>query len=436
MSDNNMQWHRTLFIYLLLLAVAAFIQIQWQSTWGWIALACGAGVMLTLRRYQAYKVARWASAPINMPPPAHVGPWEPVVLALDRHIKQLETLLNESRENTTAIMAAAQALPVGILALDNHFSITWFNRAAREDLHLDETKDIGKCLRSIIQDPEFSRYVDQSSWPDSIIVKQKHNGSERLLMLQLVSYLRNQRLLITRDLTQIDKLETTRRDFVANVSHELRTPLTVLAGFLETILDSPDGLIDDQQRTHFLKLMQNQATRMQALVADLLTLSDLETNPQAEQSLVDVPQLLQTVLEQALALSDGRHEITSAIDSDLKLLGVASELSSAFSNLITNAIHYTPKGGKIEIHWRRLDNGHASYSVKDTGIGIAKEHLPRLSERFYRVDRSRSRDVGGTGLGLAITKHVAIRHDATLKIESEPGKGSTFSLVFSPQRIA
>lgn len=431
-----MQWRSTLFIYLALVAAAAAVQLLWGTAIAWIALATGAGAMMTLRRYQAYRVAQWAKAPADSPPPTDVGPWEPVVRALDRHTRDQAALLNESIENTTAIMAAAQALPVGVLALDKSLAINWFNRAAREHLNLNESTDIGQNLLNLVRHPEFKRYAEQRNWPEPIVLKQPNGSAERLLMMQLVTYLRDQRLLITRDLTQIDRLETTRRDFVANVSHELRTPLTVLAGFLETILEAPEGSITEPQKTQYLSLMQVQAARMQTLVADLLTLSDLETNPQAEQVLVDVPELLHAALEQGSALSDGRHQIEHSIDEDLRLLGTASELASAFSNLVTNAIRYTPDGGKIMVRWYRLPDGRAKYSVKDTGIGIASEHLPRLSERFYRVDRSRSRDVGGTGLGLAITKHIAMRHDAILEIESRLGKGSTFSLIFDARRIA
>lgn len=431
-----MHWRRTLYIYLGCLTGAAAVQLFMDSALGWIALSIGAGAMMTLRRYQAHQVALWAKAPSESEPPSDVGPWKPVVQALHQHTQEQQAILNESIENNTAVMAAAQALPVGVLALDHDLTINWFNRAAREQLNLNEATDSGQNILHLIRQPEFLRYSKQASWPEPLMIKQPHGGSERLLMLQLVTYLRHQRLLITRDLTQIDKLETTRRDFVANVSHELRTPLTVLAGFLETIIEAPKGMLSVDQQMQYMKLMQSQAARMQSLVADLLTLSDLETNPQAEQVMVNVPDLLDTALEQGMALSDGRHVIESDIDPELKLLGSASELASAFSNLITNAIRYTPTGGHIKVTWHQTRDGKARYSVKDTGIGIAPDHIPRLSERFYRVDRSRSRDVGGTGLGLAITKHIAMRHDATLEIESRLGKGSTFSLNFDARRIA
>jgi len=255
-------------------------------------------------------------------------------------------------------------------------------------------------------------------------------------MVQLISYNKHQRMLLTRDVTQIERLETTRRDFVANVSHELRTPLTVLSGFLETLRDMPPEALSDEQREQYMKLMLDQAQRMQAIVADLLTLSTLESSPTTDPQPVNMPALIETVLSQARALSGGRHEIVGEIDEGLDILGTGTEIASAISNLLINAVRYTPEGGHITVRWRREPDGDARYSVKDTGIGIASHHLPRLTERFYRVDRSRSRESGGTGLGLAITKHIAMRHDAELEIASELGQGSTFALHFPDSRVA
>lgn len=255
------------------------------------------------------------------------------------------------------------------------------------------------------------------------------------MMIQLATYASNRRLLISRDVTQIEKLETTRRDFVANVSHELRTPLTVLAGFLETLHDMPAEALGEEQRGQYLAMMLEQAQRMQAIVEDLLTLSTLESSPGSDPVAVSISALLQTARQQVEALSGGRHVFDWHIDPDLDVLGNGTELASALSNLLTNAVRYTPEGGHITVRWEAAPDGGARYSVRDTGIGIPARHLPRLTERFYRVDRGRSRAVGGTGLGLAITKHIALRHDAELLIESEPGKGSTFSLLFPPDRV-
>jgi len=235
-------------------------------------------------------------------------------------------------------------------------------------------------------------------------------------------------------LHRLEKLETTRRDFVANVSHELRTPLTVLVGFLETLREMPHDALSDEQRDQYLTLMHEQAQRMQTIVADLLTLSMLESSPGAPPRPVHMATLIDTARQQVQALSEGRHTFAWRIDDDLDVLGTDSELASAIANLLTNAVRYTPEGGRITVQWQALPNGSTRYSVTDTGIGIAAHHLPRLTERFYRADRGRSRAAGGTGLGLAITKHIAMRHDADLEIASTPGRGSTFALRFPPAR--
>lgn len=254
-------------------------------------------------------------------------------------------------------------------------------------------------------------------------------------MIHLAGYASNQRLLISRDVTQIERLETTRRDFVANVSHELRTPLTVLAGFLETLRELPAEALPAEQRDQYMAMMHEQARRMQAIVEDLLTLSTLESSPEADPLAVDVGALLRTARQQVEALSNGRHVFEWQIEEGLDVLGSGTELASALSNLLTNAVRYTPDGGRIIVRWRRGADGEALYSVQNTGIGIPARHLLRLTERFYRVDRGRSRAAGGTGLGLAITKHIAMRHDADLLIDSELGKGSTFTLRFPAERV-
>lgn len=430
-----MSWRQILFVFLACLTGAALFELAWGSSAGWVLLALSSGALLVWRRYQAVKVAAWLKAPDKSPPPKDVGPWIAVVNELDRFIGLQRDLLHESQETNAAIMAAAQALPVGVISLDRNMEIIWFNRAAAQQLALKDPADVGQNLLHLIRPPEFVRYARQSNWPEPIMQTVHGGREERRLMMQLVTYSRDQRLLITRDLTQLDRLERTRRDFVANVSHELRTPLTVLAGFLETIREAPEGALSVEQKTSYFDLMQEQASRMQSIVADLLTLSDLENNPSTDQGPVNVADLLASARQQAQALSDGQHHFEWDVDETLKLQGNASELASAVSNLLTNAVRYTPAGGSITVRWGQTPGVEARFSVKDTGIGVAAEHVPRLSERFYRVDRGRSRAAGGTGLGLAITKHIAMRHDATLEIESRLGKGSTFSLVFAPHRI-
>lgn len=430
-----MQWRKTLWWFLLSLVSAALIHLVWGSSLGWIAMAIGFGALSTWRRFQAARVARWLKSTTQTEPPDNVGPWTGVIRQLEHNLQLQDELLLQAQETNDAVMAAAQALPVGVIALDQTLNIIWFNKSARQQLHLDEQADLGSNLLHLMRQPEFVRYARQRIWPEPIILKTLQGAQEKLLMMQFVTYAREQRLLITRDLTQIDKLETTRRDFVANVSHELRTPLTVLAGFVETIGDAPPGALTEEQTKQYFDLMREQARRMQSIVSDLLTLSDLETAPDAEPIVVKVSEMLDGVRQQIEALSAGRHRFEWDIASDLNLLGTPSELTSAFANLLTNAVRYTPDNGTITARWSEDPDGSARFSVKDTGIGIAAEHIPRLSERFYRVDRSRSRAAGGTGLGLAITKHVAMRHEAQLQIESRLQQGSTFSLLFPRSRL-
>jgi two-component system phosphate regulon sensor histidine kinase PhoR len=357
------------------------------------------------------------------------------VASLYRRIRDQIATIQELEETSTSAMAAGQALPVGVVTLTTDLQIRWFNLAAAKQLHLLPEHDLGQNLQNILRAPTFAAYVKSGNWSDPLTLKLNHAGGNYNLLLRLVPYARDRTLLITRDLTQIEKLETTRRDFVANVSHEMRTPLTVLAGFVETLRDAPEGALSAAQREQYFGLMAEQAQRMQALVTDLLTLSDLETSPSAEFTAVPISPLIETARSQIEALSAGRHHWEWQIEPDLNLAGHASELASAFSNLLTNAIRYTPDAGTIRVKWQRQADGRASFSVTDTGIGIASEHLPRLSERFYRVDRGRSRALGGTGLGLAITKHVAMRHDALLDVQSKLGQGSCFSLVFDNARV-
>jgi two-component system phosphate regulon sensor histidine kinase PhoR len=253
------------------------------------------------------------------------------------------------------------------------------------------------------------------------------------LSLRIIPYGQSQKMLLSRDVTQFERVDAMRRDLVANVSHELRTPLTVLVGFLETIHHLK---LDPQRQRDYIGMMQEQAGRMQRIIEDLLTLSALDSAPPAAvDKRVAMQPLLQRLKADAEALSSGKHTIRAQIDNQSDLLGVEGELASAFGNLVSNAIRYTPAGGTITLGWRESEDG-ARFSVEDTGIGIDAEHIPRLTERFYRVDRSRSRETGGTGLGLAIAKHALARHDATLDIESQPGKGSLFSARFPLRRLA
>lgn len=286
----------------------------------------------------------------------------------------------------------------------------------------------------MIRRPEFVRYLNDRLFDEPLLIEQMGSNSNLSLMIQVFPFSENRRLLLAQDVTDLRKAEAMRRDFVANVSHEMRTPLTVMTGFLETVqtLD-----LEPAKKEEYLELMMVQGKRMKSLVEDLLTLANLEANTQpAPQSKVSMQTILAMLKNEAEALSHGRHVISIEGDANYSLLGDERELISAFSNLVSNAVRYTPDGGNIQIAWSATPENDAEFSVRDSGPGIPSEHLPRLTERFYRVDRSRSRETGGTGLGLAIiVKHVATRHQAQLLIESAPGEGSRFAIEFPSARV-
>ncbi|MDX3906881.1 MAG: phosphate regulon sensor histidine kinase PhoR [Pigmentiphaga sp.] len=427
-----MLWIRNL-IAVLVWAGLATLSRPITGNFSWAVFSFGLGLLLFWHLWQLSRVIRW-TRDLQRPPPPSAGLWDEALARIYRHLRNQERQLSLLEGNVQGFLAAAQALPDGLVTLDQEFHIDWCNRIARQHLGLRLPADRGQSLLNLVRSPEFVNYARQDDWPAPVLLRSP-GGGERLLMAQLISYNKHQRMLLTRDVTQIEKLETTRRDFVANVSHELRTPLTVLSGFLETLRDMPAEALSEDQREQYLKLMHDQAQRMQAIVADLLTLSTLESSPTTDPQPVNMPALIETALSQARALSSGRHEFSSEIDATLDILGTGTEISSAISNLLVNAVRYTPEGGHITVTWGREADGSARYAVKDTGIGIAAHHLPRLTERFYRVDRGRSRESGGTGLGLAITKHIAMRHEAELDIASELGQGSTFMLRFPESRV-
>jgi two-component system phosphate regulon sensor histidine kinase PhoR len=283
----------------------------------------------------------------------------------------------------------------------------------------------------LVRQPEFVEYIHAANFSAPLAMRPARHD-DMVLSIKFIPYGGNKRLMISRDITQFERIEAMRRDFVANVSHELRTPLTVVSGFVENLQDMPDLCQESAQRA--LHLMAEQTRRMDNLVADLLTLSRLENeqSPLQEET-VDMNELLNEVYRDGELLSGVKHPLHIEIANSAKLLGNRDELHSAFGNLLSNAIRYTPQGGEILLRWFER-GGQPVFSVQDSGIGIAAQHIPRLTERFYRVDRSRSRETGGTGLGLAIVKHIAMRHQAVLEVSSEEGKGSTFAMVFPAKR--
>jgi two-component system phosphate regulon sensor histidine kinase PhoR len=399
--------------------------------WGWGLCAAGLLGLLGYHVWHFARLARWLADPLASKVPEGHGTWGEVLTALHRHERDAVRREQLLADTLMRFRRAAQALPDGVVILDAENRIEWCNDTAASQLGLDPRADVGHAIANLVRAPAFVEYLTAADHAAAAPIHVAL-GAGPLLALQLIPYGEAQKLLLSRDVTQAERLETMRRDFVANVSHELRTPLTVLVGFLETVRELK---LDPQRIRDYLGMMQEQASRMHRIIEDLLTLSVLESAPPLAGERVRMKPLLERLRSDAEALSGGRHAIVLDAEPASDIIGSEAELASAFGNLVTNAIRYTPPGGEVRIVWRDSAEG-ASFAVEDTGIGIAPEHVPRLTERFYRVDRSRSRETGGTGLGLAIVKHAIARHQATLDIESRPGAGSRFIIRFPDKRTA
>ncbi len=365
--------------------------------------------------------------------------WTEIADRARRQLRARERRVADGDAKLHDFLAALQASPNGVVLLDMGGRIEWCNGTAAQHFGFDARRDMLQHFGNLVRDPGFATYYASHDFSHGVVMPGRDSTASKpvRLSVHLHPYGEGRKLLLSRDITALEQAEAMRRDFVANVSHEIRTPLTVLAGFVETLQTLP---LTDMERANYLHLMAEQALRMQSLVNDLLTLSRLEGSPAPSGTdLVDMVQLLQQCKQEATSLSRlvwGKSQDIQFLVSDaVAVAGSPTELHSAVANLIGNAVRYTPADKNIQVHWRKNELGEGILSVHDTGPGIAPEHLPRLTERFYRVDRSRSRDTGGTGLGLAIVKHVAQRHGAELLIESIPGKGSVFSLRFSPARL-
>ena len=418
--------------------------------WIWLDAAAAlwaASIYLVLHiLIQDWKFTRfqnWLNSTHLQTNPPWSGAWLDVAARIQRQqlLAENSTKLHERRLQD--FLLAIQASPNGVILLDGESRIDWCNDTAASHLGLDVKKDRLQHIVHLVRDPLFNRYFSQENHPSEVLIDGRSSSASNLrkLSVQLHKYGDGRLLLLSRDVTEVVKAEAMRRDFVANVSHEIRTPLTVLGGFVETLQSVP---LDAQETQKYLQLMSTQADRMQSLVADLLTLSQLEASQSPNgQDYVSLPDLVNQVMSEANALTslladqliDKKHELVFDQVPPLWVMGSQKELFSALSNLVSNAIRYTPLGGLVHLTYSQTEN-QLTISVKDTGPGIASEHLPRLTERFYRVDQSRSRETGGTGLGLAITKHVMQRHGGELQIQSELGKGSTFNLIFPASRIA
>lgn len=425
-------WRGTLIRQLLLLLAGCLLVGLLSGQYAW-ALAIGLGAWLGWTLWQLLRLQDWLSNRPDEPPPYSRGLWGEVFDSLyhlqrrqQRARERLQAVIERIQESTTALRDA-------VVMLDADGNLEWWNPAAERLLGLKSPQDRGQPVTNLVRHPRFKEYFEQSSHPEPLELPSPLDDHCRL-QLHITHYGHGQRLLLARDVTRMHQLEQMRKDFVANVSHELRTPLTVIGGYLETLLDAPDDA--NPRRRRALERMQQQARRMQALLDDLLLLARLEASDYpADNQPVPVAALLRRIQADAETLSGARgHRIELEADPQLHLKGSELELHSAFANLVFNAVKYTQDGGQIRIRWRADAEG-AHLAVEDDGIGIEERHLPRLTERFYRVDAGRASRTGGTGLGLAIVKHVLARHHGRLEIVSRVGRGSTFTCHFPASQL-
>ncbi len=406
----------------------------------WFGAALGIALGSARDVLRAYRVLRWLRDPSIGSAPRGGELWGELAYYIERALQSRDRLLAQEKGQLTQFLSAIEASPNGVLMLDADEQISWMNSASADHFGLDPQRDRGQRVTNLVRSPAFVGHLQSGDYAEPITVV--NHGRNLTLMVLLRRYGEGLKLVITSDVTERLRAEGMRRDFVANVSHEIRTPLTVLSGFVETLVSIPLG---EAEQRHVFGLMTQQTQRMQTLVADLLTLAQLEGSPRPPvDRWVDLAGLLGPVETETRGLSKGRHVVDVQFGDVLQggdepgglaLAGNPTELMSAFTNLCSNAVRYTPEGGRIVLSWKRRDNGDGVFEVRDSGIGIPREHIPRLTERFYRVDGSRSRESGGTGLGLSIVKHVMQRHGGAIEIDSEPGAGSCFRLVFPAARL-
>jgi two-component system phosphate regulon sensor histidine kinase PhoR len=429
-------WWRVLFALSLAagggLLGHALGSVQGYTVRGALAGALFSVVMLLVRDVlMGRRLLRWLSAAPHEASPAMAGFWGELASRIERALRSRERRADAERERLAQFLTAIEASPNGVMLLDGSEQIEWCNQLAAEHLGLDRQRDLRQRVTNLVRAPAFVAMLQARSFEQPVQIPQP--GGRGLLSVILRPYGDGHWLMLTQDITERERADAMRRDFVANVSHEIRTPLTVVAGFVETMANLP---LSEVERKRVLTLMAQQTQRMQSLVGDLLTLARLEGSPRPPaDSWLPLARVGASVELDARGLSGGRHRLAFDWGQDIEVAGNEAELLSAVTNLVSNGVRYTPEGGMVAVSWRRRPDGGGEVAVRDTGPGIAADHLPRLTERFYRVDGSRSRDTGGTGLGLAIVKHVAQRHGGELLIESTVGEGSCFTLVLPAARV-
>lgn len=413
--------------------LAWFVSEVIGITAGWVTAVICLSILLTYQIWHASKLSKILLTPKHGDIPRAMGIWGEIYYRLHKLTRAWRDQVIDVEQQHQRFIQAIQASPSGVVMLNEEDQMEWCNAIAGSHFGLNARRDALQRITHILRKPAFVQYIVRQNYRDPIRLTNMGQFEEYTLDVQIFPYGDKQKLILSQDVSQIEKTDAMRRDFVANVSHELKTPLTVLSGFLETVQELNPS---PEDRDRYLELMNIQTRRMKTLVDDLLTLAKLEGNPEPPISQAfNMSMLFARLKVDAEGLSQGHHQITFENKTDQNILGDESEMYSAFSNLVFNAVRYTPEGGKIDVVWEETDNG-AEFSVTDTGPGIAEEHIPRLTERFYRIDRSRSRETGGTGLGMAIVKHVISRHQGDLKIQSTLGQGSRFSLTLTKARLS
>ena len=427
----NIIWARSLVSIVLLALICAGI----GAIFG-VKIALGIAVLALLAQmlfgtFHKQRLWRLLDAPVYGEVPSAPGIWGEIYYRLHKLAKRWHAQVRQVEQQHSRFIQAIQASPNGVAMLDDHDQIEWCNAISEIHFGLDARRDLRQHITHLVRQPDFVRYLNSHDYKDMLIMRGMGAKRQNVISVQVFPYGENRKLVLSQDITELERTDAMRRDFVANVSHELKTPITVLSGFLETMRELPLG---EAERNRYLELMEQQASRMRHIVTDLLVLAKLEgEGRQPGDHMVDMRAVLGHVREDAESLSGGHHRITADFDDGLSVTGSETEIMSALGNLATNAVRYTPDGGTVHLSWR-AEHGSAVFSVTDSGLGIPAADIPRLTERFYRVDRSRSRDTGGTGLGLAIVKHVLQRHDAALEVKSEEGRGSTFTVRFPTAR--
>ena len=396
-----------------------------------VGAAIAVAIRVVVDELRAHRLMNWLRGDLEREAPRAPGFWGEAAYRIERALRQREQALVQEQQRYAQFMSAIEASPNGVLLLDAADQIQWLNPMAAAHFGLDPARDRLQRVTNLVRSPTFVAYLQAGQFDDPVVFSTP--GRDSTLSVIVSRYGDGMRLVLTQDITERERTEAMRRDFVANVSHEIRTPLTVLAGFVETIASLP---LTEVERERVLGLMTQQTSRMTTLVEDLLTLAKLEGSPRPTcDRWTPVSRLMMHVEGEARGLSAGRHTFRFTVDGNDEIAGNDSEWTSAVANLVSNAVRYTPAGGTITVGWTHRGDGPAEIEVKDTGPGIAREHIGRLTERFYRVDGSRSRETGGTGLGLSIVKHVVQRHGGELDIQSELGRGSTFRIVVPAARV-